>query len=549
MKFTEDDLLFKDWIKKIKEFGKTEFITVHHSEGEFNLGYTAGIYCALIPQKQLSNILLKYEWDLRRGNGRPGYIFSYKNEKEIAKYYRFGDRNGIEPLVHYRSFPDGVRYLEISEEFRHYFDLQEIRNDINSSKFITFDDDGDEVVVAVISNKELKIKLSFIKEFLAVKKMYLAIYFDVMRFSDNLLSEIQIDKTDKIVTENNLIYSLSLRDYSTEKFRIQSWLMGKKIIEPLKKFSPTIFDKPLQQFTSFIIGIDENGENIFYTCNEEELSDFFDKNIGLPNYLTPIFFKKDVLSKYYNNPHKYLVHDGMVERKGFWSLFIDNNHPSYVSVFLGDLGKLSYKEQLYWKHYNVYYEGGISHTSFERNIEAKFSDPELPDLYFKMKLNLFTEKWRSKFGWDLFKPLAKEDMHYLESLHIPSADNQKEFDEQILSITKIMIDSLNEKKLINEMNNQAKDFKSIDKLNAFLENKNITIPPMIKFFRNLQTLRSTSVAHRKSTKNRDYKKALEYFKLNDKGFDEIFSNILIKSIWSLNSLEKKLLTDQSNTKI
>jgi len=45
----------------------------------------------------------------------------------------------------------------------------------------------------------------------------------------------------------------------------------------------------------------------------------------------------------------------------------------------------------------------------------------------------------------LFKPLAEEDGHYFKTLRVPLTKEQKEFDEQVLALTKIFIDSLNEK--------------------------------------------------------------------------------------------------------
>jgi len=60
---------------------------------------------------------------------------------------------------------------------------------------------------------------------------------------------------------------------------------------------------------------------------------------------------------------------------------------------------------------------------------------------------------------------------------------------------------------------------------------------MFEFLRNLQSLRSTSVVHRKSEKNKDYQKVRNFFDFNNKELQEIFIDILIKTIWTLNSLE------------
>ncbi|GAI14995.1 unnamed protein product [marine sediment metagenome] len=89
------------------------------------------------------------------------------------------------------------------------------------------------------------------------------------------------------------------------------------------------------------------------------------------------------------------------------------------------MGKLSYKEQLYWKSYNINPEKGMSSTGFKRAFLGQFSDPDNPDLYFKMRYKQFNENWNNKFGWFLFKPLSKEDEHYFSSFHLLTSENNE----------------------------------------------------------------------------------------------------------------------------
>ena len=54
---------------------------------------------------------------------------------------------------------------------------------------------------------------------------------------------------------------------------------------------------------------------------------------------------------------------------------VDNDHPERVIVWLGDLGRdLNTPERLHWQHYNIIPEGGISRTSYKRNILGLFVD-------------------------------------------------------------------------------------------------------------------------------------------------------------------------------
>jgi len=216
-------------------------------------------------------------------------------------------------------------------------------------------------------------------------------------------------------------------------------------------------------------------------------------------------------------------------------------------VFLGDLGKLPHREQLYWKSHNIFPQGGMSSTGFRRSFLGQWVDPEKPDLFFKVRLADFAGKWRSRYGWDLFLPLSESDSHYMECLHIPTtANNAKEFDEQLLAIVKITIDSLNQNKLAEGCTSLKKEAKSIDKLEIFLKCKGYDLEEMIQFLRNVQLLRSTTVAHRRS--RCENVKLNEYFKFRAKDLKSVFEDIIIKMIWVFNTLEHLLIYDDPATR-
>ncbi len=271
-----------------------------------------------------------------------------------------------------------------------------------------------------------------------------------------------------------------------------------------------------------------------YTCNESELANFFGANPNAPHFLTHVFFKKEVLDKYYNKPSKYSVVDGYLSEGSKWGINIDNNTEECIIVYLGDLGRLPYEEQQYWKLHNIT-EGKISQTSFKRNIQAEFCSPTEPALVFKEKLGLFNGKWMDKFNWDLFRPLNEEDKHNLKILKIPD-NEQKEFDEVVLSLNKIIIDSLNISEMKKDLTFESMD-NSITILEKYLLQKHyLNSPEMFSFLRSLQKLRSKGSAHRKGS---DYNSLYKKF---DKGdFSKTFRDILIKTIQVLNTIEAKVL--------
>ena len=171
------DLKLLDTIDDIKDkLGKSEWITVF--EFTENKSYDQGTYfSALISNKKINELIKKYEWDLRLIDGICGLSTHYKNGKSITRYYRFSDKY-IEPFVYVRFFSGKEKILEISEEFRLFFDLYEKYIDQNNRVYIKTDEDGDENEVARISKNKIEIKLKYIKKYLSIRKMSLAIYFE-----------------------------------------------------------------------------------------------------------------------------------------------------------------------------------------------------------------------------------------------------------------------------------------------------------------------------------------------------------------------------------
>ncbi len=528
-----DDIKLTNFSKNIIDnLGKTEWITVFEfldNKGELDRG---AYFCALVANHKVDEVLLKYDWDLHLGNGKPGFSTTYTEGKEKTKYYRFSEE-GIEPLVYWRNFSGKEQtYLEVSEEFRLYFDLFEDSKGYDNKMFIFTNDDGDDDEVIRVTKNKIQIKLKYVKEFLSAKQMHLAIYFEAMRFLPETIEEMKTDPVDEIVEGDKYIYSLCVRNLPIGKTSSQGWLLGKKLISGLKDFKPNILGTGEEEkHEEFIIGIDEEGKEILASCTTDYQ--------GKPHFLTPIFFNREVLRKYYDDPNKYLVEDASVKRNGFWNLRIMNNHQEHVIVWLGDLKHLPFKEQMHWKAFNISpSDRKISYTDFARNINGQFEDPEHPELYFKYKFAQFQKTWNKKYGWYLFKPLSIGDEHHLMSLHSPTGNGQKEFDEQVASITKILIDSLNEKELVKGINIEKENPHGIDKLEAFLNSKNLFVPEMITFLRSLQNLRSTGVAHRKGV---GYEKIKKYFLIGETSLSNVFEDILIKCIYTLNTLEKKLI--------
>ncbi len=102
--------------------GREEWLTVYRTT-EYDSN-RATFFSYFFPEDRESEVLERTDWEKHIGNGLPGFITEYGNGEEKNTYLRYGDDDGFEPLIIYRSFHDvKSRYLEVSEEFRLFYNL------------------------------------------------------------------------------------------------------------------------------------------------------------------------------------------------------------------------------------------------------------------------------------------------------------------------------------------------------------------------------------------------------------------------------------------
>lgn len=350
--------------------------------------------------------------------------------------------------------------------------------------------------------KRVEIKLSYLLQFLAATQLHLAPFFDVRRFSLVPIEDIPEAECDVQHADDRSRYFRHVRQCDFDSnFRSFSRLLGKVVIAapPVKQCGKWPFpEREPDPEVSFVIGINQDGTPREFTSHQDKLSNCFEANPGVPHYLTPVYFRKEVLSKYYADPDRYSVSDGSLSCLGLWSVQIDNNHPTHVVVFLGDLGRdLPYLERLHWKQFNVPPEGGVSETNFRRSFLAQFTPPEAADMIFRSDYEKLNRIWREAMGWPLFLEPEAGDEYLLTTIRVPVTSSQSEFDQQVLALTKLLVDSLNEQALLAQAGPGQKDEKGITKLDRFLASRGFSqTVAVIQFLRDLQALRSAGAGHR-----------------------------------------------------
>lgn len=496
----------------------------------------AGFWCGLVTQDKVETVLNNCGWDINRDSGYPGFICDSN-----GRHYHRWSEEGFENLVFYRSFY-GIKndYVEIAEEFKL---LNNLYYDNSSNKYYAIKDNGEfEEVVRLDGEDGVQVKLSYLVRYATVKQMAILLFFDIRTEFDGSLKENGFEEFSDSFKSEDLYYEIWSGEFSLSKSTAFSVLMGKKVIfpKPIDECGYWPYEKE-RVYEDYIIGIDEVGEPKRFTSNPNKLANYFGANPTAPHYLTPVFFKKEVLQKYISHPDIYEVSDGYLSCQSLWGMEIDNNHKSCVSAYLGDLGRdLPEEEQLHWKSYNILSDEKLSKTAFLRDFGNISAEAEAADLRFKSAYSEFNADWQKKYRWCFFKELSEADKYNFCNVRIPLSESQEEFDQQVLSLVKVLIDSINVKEITKTISISGEEHidGSINVLERWFEEKGVEgYTDHVKFLRNLQELRSSGTGHRKG---KNYDKIINKLEFAGKPFIDSFEWLLIQAIDFISFLQKMI---------
>lgn len=458
--------------------------------------------------------------------GMPGITVYGSWESDEKIYSAWNNNYGQEPFVIERDY-NGLAptSIEIVEEFRLLFNLY-----YNSQKneYIDVENDG-VTVIRTTDTGFICVHKRYLKTYLALKNKVMLIHVDSRCVNMDNSKKIAEDGLAYYNPEGTLFYTLNIGNARMSlKEENYSFIYAKKVVAGCELQNCNIWPYNQEKsYIDFILGVDENGKEIKYTCDPDKLSNYFGANPSAPHYLTPVYFDAAVLHKYYSKPEIYKVEDGIIRCGNLWALYIDNHNPGYVSAYLGDLGRNlpSEQEQHYWRGFNKSIDGELSETKFYRDFLSIPTDSKSPDFVFKKTYATVNSKFMEKFGWPIFLDLDEQDLYNFESLRIPINNSIVEMDMLVLSLVKVLLDSLNEKNIVKQLTGTyEKLVGSISKLEMWFSEKSLAdYQDQIKFLRNLQELRSTGTGHRKG---KGYQKISKTFNIQQENYAETFSSIL-----------------------
>lgn len=477
-------LAFEDWLKK-RENDATDWVVVARSWRDDTTDFFTFSVLVSVQEDALKKILSTNSWDIDTHIGHP--MFNRHGEKGFV-YYSSNDPenfNGLQflPFTIHREFHGYIpNTFELTQDFILYHEAFYVPE---KNEYHRITDDGDIQPLIRINrekeNRTILIETHHLRDYLAAKKCYLVRYHDHRRLAtDDISSYINGQFTSFQGGDERSKFEFWLRtDIPIEKYKSSSRLLGKDVVDPYSepdKQHTNPFSK--DRYGTFIIGRDDQGNELEATCNEDELSNYFTDR-GTPHFLTAVYFSREVLGKYYQESRRYSLSQSYLNCLSLWSIPFDTTSEGLIQVWLGDLGRIPYREQLHWRQFNVTPKGTITKHRWMRDFMAEFADPELdedPIYYFQTAFNQLQEASKKRYNEEFLNWLSDEDSHAYETLHLPLTDEWKEFDEQVQALAKIVVDSLNVELLSREsgVKIDGKTIKgSIDLLGMFLDHSKV----------------------------------------------------------------------------
>lgn len=481
-------------------------------------------YLGVVSNKVAQKCLTYEGWTIPIGRDLVGFSQRFNNQRVYTKYYYAPATNDCWPIMISQNF-SGIKdnQLTLLEEFRLYHNLW---LDKESGTYYKFLDNGEKQKIVYNEDQNYFIDTLALRQYCSAKKLKLLLQVHAIKYISKQ-DEIHERKEEKGIIYNHSIVHLPLSAFDDEDY-IETFI-GKRLIGAFSRKDCGIWPYlPKRKIESFIIGTTATGKPILSSRNLEENSS---------SGMVLVYFKKDVLSKYYQYPSSYSIGDGYIQYKNLWRLDIDNDLDDQVSVYLCDLIQLPFEEQSYWKSFNIQPTKIISQTFFDRTVRAQFCESKNPDVIIQNLRNDLQKQWKIAFGFNLYRTFTKNDSYLLNVLHSPITDDWFEFNQCLINASKIFIDYLNESDLAKlaqkeidriRTSDPTRKLKGIDKLEIWLLQNNAPAETInsLKGLRLLQALRSSSAAH---AQGKNFKKLLDRENLTNKTNKEIFS-VLMKHL-------------------
>ena len=451
---------FQDRIEQYRTLLDQEWITIYEEvKDEINDYYASSAIINGMSEAERKDYLSDYEWGFNPDCFGKTVFNKYGDEIEVQS----GEKLEEFEYVVVRRHHDGTEgYLEINPKLIWYGNLYLCEG---GYKNLTT---GDYQIK--ISDNTVTIRLSYLRDFLAAYNSFLSIVFDHRRLYKD--SESTGNSIGKSYSGDNYYISWGNCNWNSSEYNKIASIIGKVLISPYKRPKHEQFTALCEEgkYETFIVGLDDEGKPIECTCNGNELSNNFIQREGKAHFLTPVFFDIKVLDKYKTDPQKYEVGDSDIRYLRDWTIPFSINKDRRVVVWLGDLGRIPYREQIYWKSFNIEPIGAIEERFFARQILNQWTEGSREETNLLFLIEKFNEKIKAGYGDIVFTRLSDTDSEIYNSFIIPTNNSIPEYQQFLMKLSKIVAESINTKLFKQKMGDKYDGGKgSIAQLDDFLQ--------------------------------------------------------------------------------
>lgn len=170
-----------------------------------------------------------------------------------------------------------------------------------------------------------------------------------------------------------------------------------------------------------------------HTCNPDELCSDFETN-DLPYNFNPVFFNKEVFSKYKMDREKYNINSHYIEEKNEWILrYFKTDDEEQIFIQLQDLSFIPPKEQHYWRAFNEPPSSKISYDAIKNFLLGEWTEPnDLTQL--KNNLRKFPKCKIDGEELSIWEEPQIENQHNLDNLNYVKLGTKNEWEDEIQTL-------------------------------------------------------------------------------------------------------------------
>lgn len=469
------------------------------------------LHSTIIPKRKLHGdyVAELLEWNFGPSEGY-GYGWSYSKGRrsyylsEPMEYTGTEILDGTTPIIFDRYFPgygDKSGYWEINQRISHVLDLHWVEK---KDAWCYWNDLGEVVPTVQLVEENDITCCTFDRDkldtFLFLSKSVLVQVFEFGRYLEAGFPGPVSERTD-FRDEKHEIYAVKTT-YGSGQDRM-SFMRGFQIIRCEKsnaQMRKILDGRNNERYVEFTIFDWKHSRIVEWSCDPAKLGNYFVPS-DLPFQISPAFFKPEVLAQYQQDPSRYTIKDRRIECKKAWSLRYDINDEGQIFVYINDFNKVPYEVQLHWRAYNETPKAGISHRAFMIDFKGEFFDLDDPLSKLKDLLTHFPVLSDQGEVYEIWRLPKLSETRNLETLQYVVTKSRKEWEDQILTLSHILVEGLNKKplsKLAEALGCLDETLGSIKQLRRILETTGLPsseVDEIVVPLQDIWKLRSSGIAH------------------------------------------------------